>query len=293
MGSPQTASATARDRAGLDTVIPAGKAKCRWFCGRALTRLTTSRVTAAGSAHRAALPAVPPLPGLAPPPPARLVPGGLAGCVALDVVAAWLPQAATRAAVPAAARTGSTGRGSAGRVRRPDRVPDTPMVFSVRRYAEAVCPPGGRTQVVRRPGTQCVQGTERRPGPLSTLNYNPWTSERRQRFRSVRTRHDQWHDSSHQGPAKPVTRPPGCPPTRPDQRKPARSDAGRLHPPQLVLQFPDLVPDPGRYLELQLRRGRVHLVGQLGDQRDQVAPGGAAALCFARAAGRGPHPRRQ
>jgi hypothetical protein len=114
-GSPQTASATARAWAELDTVIPAGKAKCRWFWGRALTRLTTSLVTVAGAEHSAALLPV----------PAGLLLAGLAGWVALDVVAAWLPHAAVRRAVPAAARTSCPGR-----VTRPDRVPGTPMVFS-------------------------------------------------------------------------------------------------------------------------------------------------------------------
>src|ERR1019366_10483684 len=95
-GSPQTASATARACAGLGTVIPAGKAKCTWFCGRALTRLTPSRVTAAGSEQSAALlvlpgPAVPVLAGLAVPVLAVLA--VLAGWVALDEMAAWLPQA--------------------------------------------------------------------------------------------------------------------------------------------------------------------------------------------------------
>src|SRR5512135_3773980 len=102
-GSPQTATATARARPGLATVIAAGNAKCRWFCGRALTRLTTSRVTAAWPEHSAAPPPLPVLPGLG-------VPAGLAalaGWVAPDVVAAWLPQAAISTAEPAAASTGS------------------------------------------------------------------------------------------------------------------------------------------------------------------------------------------
>ena len=66
-GSPQTISATARARAGLDTVTPAGKAKWRWFWGKALTRLTTSRVTAACFEHRAALPVDAGPPGMMPP----------------------------------------------------------------------------------------------------------------------------------------------------------------------------------------------------------------------------------
>jgi hypothetical protein len=141
-GSPQTASATARARAGPGTVIPAGKAKCTWFCGRALTRLTTSRVTAAGSEHSAALlelpgSAVPVLAGLAVP----VLPGlaVLVGWVALDVVAARLPQAPISIAAPAAARTSSPGR-----VRRPDWVPGTPMVSSVpwaaKRAEKSLCP---------------------------------------------------------------------------------------------------------------------------------------------------------
>src|SRR6516225_3664770 len=49
------------------------------------------------------------------------------------------------------------------------------------------------------------------------------------------------------------------------------SNARRLHAAEFVLQFLDLVPEPGRDLELQLRRGGVHLVGELLDERHQVA----------------------
>ena len=80
---------------------------------------------------------------------------GLAGWVALVVVATWLPQpAATVAALAAAAMS------SPARVRRPERVTGTPMVVSVPVHV-------ARDQA----GKQCVQGTERRPGPLSALNY--------------------------------------------------------------------------------------------------------------------------
>ena len=44
-------------------------------------------------------------------------------------------------------------------------------------------------------------------------------------------------------------------------------DACCLHATQLVLELADLVADPGGYLELQLRRRRVHLLGELRDQR--------------------------
>ena len=74
--SPQTIPATARARAGLDTVTPAGKVKWRWFWGKAVTRLTTSRVTAACFEHRAALPVDMGPPGMMPPGLALL---GLAG----------------------------------------------------------------------------------------------------------------------------------------------------------------------------------------------------------------------
>src|SRR5580693_3357799 len=56
------------------------------------------------------------------------------------------------------------------------------------------------------------------------------------------------------------------------------SDAGRLHAPQLVLELTDLVPQPGRHLELQLGRGHVHLLGELLDQLDQVVASRATAL---------------
>ena len=55
-----------------------------------------------------------------------------------------------------------------------------------------------------------------------------------------------------------------------------RSDAGGVHAAQFVLEVPDLVAEPGRDFELQLGGGRVHLLGELGDQPDELAAGGAA-----------------
>jgi hypothetical protein len=83
---------------------------------------------------------------------------GLADWVALDVVTTWLPQPAARVAAPAVAAMSIPAR-----VRRPGRVTGTPMVISVPVYA-------ARDQA----GNECVQGTERRPGPLSALNYKPF-----------------------------------------------------------------------------------------------------------------------
>src|SRR5215470_6541940 len=66
-----------------------------------------------------------------------------------------------------------------------------------------------------------------------------------------------------------------------DGRSPARSrtrsDAGRLHAAQLLLELADLVPQPGGDLELQLRRGRVHLLGELAGELQHV-PAGLALL---------------
>src|SRR6516165_3069067 len=56
-------------------------------------------------------------------------------------------------------------------------------------------------------------------------------------------------------------------------------DPGGLHAAQLVLQFLDLVAQPRGQLELQLRSGGVHLVGELGDEADQVL---ASRPAFAR-----------
>ena len=53
-------------------------------------------------------------------------------------------------------------------------------------------------------------------------------------------------------------------------------DAGGVHAAQLVLEVADLVAEAGRDLELQLGGGRVHLLGELGDQPDELAAGGAA-----------------
>jgi hypothetical protein len=80
---------------------------------------------------------------------------GLAGRAALVVVATWLAQPAATVAAPAAAAMSNPAR-----LRRPERITGTPMVVSVPVHV-------AREQA----GKQCVQGTERRPGPLSALNY--------------------------------------------------------------------------------------------------------------------------
>src|SRR5258708_1480584 len=53
----------------------------------------------------------------------------------------------------------------------------------------------------------------------------------------------------------------------------------RLHSPELTLEVLDLVADPGGDLELQLSGGHVHLLGELLDERDEVAARRAAACC--------------
>src|SRR6185437_9610870 len=127
--------------------------------------------------------------------------------------------------------------------------------------------------------TVTSQGAERRPGPLSALDYTPLTYGRRQRFRSA---------STSDAGCRPAG--PEWPRSAPDGRRRGRSDARGLHAAQLVLELFDLVPDPGRYLELELRGGYVHLVGELGYQRDQVTAGRPATGFLARGTGRGPDP---
>src|SRR5260370_14064746 len=51
---------------------------------------------------------------------------------------------------------------------------------------------------------------------------------------------------------------------------------GGLHAAQLVLELLDLVADPRGDLDLQLGRGGVHLVGELGDEGHQVLARGTA-----------------
>src|SRR5215831_9728750 len=48
-------------------------------------------------------------------------------------------------------------------------------------------------------------------------------------------------------------------------------DTGGLHAAQFVLELLDLVPQPRRDLELKLGGGDVHLLGELLDERHQVA----------------------
>ena len=56
------------------------------------------------------------------------------------------------------------------------------------------------------------------------------------------------------------------------------SDAGGVHAAELGLELADLVAEAGGQLELQLRGGGVHLLGQLGDQPDELAAGRAGFL---------------
>src|SRR6201986_1212624 len=62
------------------------------------------------------------------------------------------------------------------------------------------------------------------------------------------------------------------------RRQAEGSDAGGLHAAELVFELADLVAEAGGDLELELGGGRVHLLGELLDQFDQVLAGGAAAL---------------
>src|SRR5690348_3065649 len=54
---------------------------------------------------------------------------------------------------------------------------------------------------------------------------------------------------------------------------PSPLDARCLHPAEFAFEFLDLVAEAGRGLELELRGGRVHLLGELADQRHQVTAG--------------------
>src|SRR3984957_20697425 len=143
--------------------------------------------------------------------PLELAVLGLAGLVALDVVTTWLPQPAARVAAPAAAAMSTAARG-----RRPERITGTPMVISVPVHA-------ARDQA----GNECVQGTERRPGPLSALNYKPLDGREEPAVPLGKNT-----PRSVARPPRPAAgRQPACP--DPGSRFVARSDAGRLHPPQL------------------------------------------------------------
>ena len=53
---------------------------------------------------------------------------------------------------------------------------------------------------------------------------------------------------------------------------------GLDHLPQLLLQIADLVAQPGRELELQIGRRRVHLIGQLLHEIGQVTRRHASQL---------------
>src|SRR6266702_6461803 len=61
---------------------------------------------------------------------------------------------------------------------------------------------------------------------------------------------------------------------------PQESDARRLHAAQLVLELLDLVPDAGGDLELQFRCGQVHLLGEFGNEGDEVPTGLPATLAW-------------
>src|ERR1700676_3642728 len=67
---------------------------------------------------------------------------------------------------------------------------------------------------------------------------------------------------------------------------PERLDAGRLHTAELLLELADFVTEAGGDFEMKLGGGGVHLLGQLGDQADELLAGDAAA-CGIRAAADG------
>src|SRR5699024_672857 len=65
------------------------------------------------------------------------------------------------------------------------------------------------------------------------------------------------------------------------RRSSARSAhvASTLHLPQLLLQVPELIPEPRREFELEFARGLQHLLVEVGDDRlELVRTGGTDAL---------------
>src|ERR1700759_2058993 len=62
------------------------------------------------------------------------------------------------------------------------------------------------------------------------------------------------------------------------RRQAEGSDAGGLHAAELVFELADLVAEADGDLELELGGGRVHLLGELLDQLDEVVAGGTAAF---------------
>src|SRR5215831_8222815 len=107
----------------------------------------------------------------------------------------------------------------------------------------------------RPPGRYCGPRRSRQAAASSVGRPGPPASTARRARRS-------WPQASEQ---------PGTPAASP-------LDAGGLHAAEFVFEVLDLIPDSGGDLELQLGRGGMHLVGELPDQRDQVAPGLAAAF---------------
>src|SRR5580693_3713600 len=55
-----------------------------------------------------------------------------------------------------------------------------------------------------------------------------------------------------------------------------RLDAGGVHAAELLLELSDFVAEAGGNLEMELGGGGVHLIGQLGDQADELLAGDAA-----------------
>src|SRR5690606_6819374 len=89
-----------------------------------------------------------------------------------------------------------------------------------------------------------------------------------------------WHRSHGAGTVAAVSRPRRAHPEGELRR-------GGGHLPQLLLEVGDLVPQPGRELELELLGGRVHLVAEVLDELGEVRGGCPTEALARRRPGRG------
>src|SRR5579875_1943658 len=253
-GSPHNALATVRARAALLTTIGDSWREAGSAPGRApLPTRTVRRLTVGMLAHSPAPPAA-----REPEDPAGPAVRSAAALVRVPAPArppvppapaGTLPQAATASPISAmTARTGAAGG------RAPDRT----------ELAIAASLPGARTLL----GPWALDGPAPRYGSAAARTA-PCRSQpgRSCVALTVRAAGSSRPAGLHDGPIRPRRPPrPGC------------SHARRLHAAQLVLEILDLISQPCGHLELQLGSGGMHLVGQLGDQRQQILASQTAAL---------------
>src|SRR6476469_2678255 len=110
--------------------------------------------------------------------------------------------------------------------------------------------------------------------PTQPEDHRPTHNQPQQRPQNPRPRSTKQAHSPHYPNPPPHPGPaPARPPASPEQPSNHSLDPSSIHPPQLLLEIRDLIPQPSRQLELQIPSGVHHLVRQLLHQIRQLRAG--------------------